>query len=60
MVQEFKLDLEEIGFKFNAYDLCVVNKLVDGKQHMVRFHMDELMSSHKDGKVNNEMIFTNG
>ena len=53
---KFKLDLEKQGFKFNPYDACVVNKIVNNKQHTVRFHVDDLMSSHVDRKVNNKFL----
>jgi len=46
--------LEEIGFEFNAYDACVANRKINNNQHTVRFHVDDLMSSHKSGSVNDE------
>ena len=49
---KFKTDLENIGFKFNDYDLCIANRMVNGSQHTVRFHVDDLSSSHIDPKVN--------
>ena len=49
-------DLEAHGFKFNPYDPCVCNKTVKGKQQTVRFHVDDLMSSHIDPKVNDEFL----
>ena len=49
---KFKKDLEEISFKFNDYDPCIANRMVNGKQHTVRFHVDDLLSSHVDPKVN--------
>ena len=52
--KKFRKDLEEIGFKFNPYDPCVANKMVRGKQHTIRFHVDDLMSSHVDPEVNKE------
>ena len=52
--KQFRADLEGIGFKFNNYDPCVANKMVNGKQHTVRFHVDDLMSSHVDTKVNDK------
>ncbi|CAJ1947514.1 unnamed protein product [Cylindrotheca closterium] len=51
---QFQSDLEAKGFVFNPYDPCVANKVVDGKQQTVRFHVDNLMSSHMDPKVNDE------
>jgi hypothetical protein len=31
--KKFCKDLEEIGFKINLYDLCVENRMINGKQH---------------------------
>jgi hypothetical protein len=42
--QHFRKDLESVGFEFNPYDPCVANRLIDGKQHTVMFHVDDLMS----------------
>ena len=52
--KKFKGDLETIGFKFNPYDPCVANRKIKGKQHTVRFHVDDLMSSHVDKRVNDK------
>ena len=52
--KKFKSDLEEEGFIFNPYDACVANKERNGKQQTVRFHVDDLMSSHVDSKINDE------
>ena len=49
---QFRRDLEDIGFEFNPYDPCVANRMVRGKQHTVRYHVDDLMSSHVDSRVN--------
>jgi len=54
--KQFRRDLESIGFKFNPYDPCVANQKVRGRQHTVRFHVDDLMSSHKKAKVNDEFL----
>jgi hypothetical protein len=48
----FKRDLEKEGYKFNPYNSCVADKIMKGKQHTVRFHVDNLMCSHMDPKVN--------
>ena len=50
---KFHEDLEE-GFKFNPYDPCIMNWTRKGSQHMIRFHMDDLKSSHKNPKVNDK------
>ena len=52
--QKFRKDLEEIGFKFNPYDPCVANRKINGRQQTVRFHVDDLMSSHMKSKINDE------
>src|SRR5210317_2447346 len=52
--KKFKAELEEIGFKFNPYDPCVANRMVNRKQHTVCYHVDDLISSHVDSKVNDE------
>ena len=52
--RKFCQDLEQIGFKFNVYDPCVASKMVDGKQHLIRFHVDNVLSSHVNEKVNDQ------
>jgi len=41
-------DLESDGFVLNPYDSCVANKIVDGKQMTVCWHVDDLKVSHCD------------
>ena len=52
--KKFRKDLEGIGFVFNSYDPCVANKTIDGHQHTIRFHVDDLMASHIDKAVNDK------
>ena len=52
--QELRRKLESIGFEFNPYDPCVVNIVVKEKQDTVRFHMNDILSSHVDAKVNED------
>ena len=54
--KKLKKDLESIGFKTNPYDPCVANRMVNGKQHTVTWHVDDLKSSHVDPKVNDRFI----
>lgn len=54
--KKFKSDLEECGFKFNTYDTCVANRMVNRKQYIVRFLVDNLMSSHMNKKVNDDFL----
>ena len=50
--RKFRIDLEGNGFVFNPCDARVANKIVNKKQQTVRFHVDDVMSSHVDTKVN--------
>uniref|UniRef100_A0A7S1V1J3 Reverse transcriptase Ty1/copia-type domain-containing protein n=1 Tax=Grammatophora oceanica TaxID=210454 RepID=A0A7S1V1J3_9STRA len=52
--KKFRVDLEGVDFVFNDYDPCVANRMIRGKQQTVRFHVDDVMSSHVDPKVNDE------
>jgi hypothetical protein len=52
--KKFKKDLESIGFKINSYDPCVANHIINGKQHTVAWHVDDLKASHINSKVNDE------
>jgi hypothetical protein len=52
--KKFRGELEQKGFKFNPYDPCVANCTEKGSQHTLLFHVDDLKSSHKDSKVNDQ------
>jgi hypothetical protein len=52
--KKFKKDLESIGFEINPYDPCVANRIINGKQHTVAWHVDDLKASHINSKVNDE------
>ena len=45
-------DLEKNGFVVNPYDPCVANKIVNGKQMTVIWHVDDLKVSHVDPEEN--------
>ena len=49
---ELSTKLKEIGFVFNPYDACVCNRIIEGKQHTVRFHVDDILSSHVNKEFN--------
>lgn len=51
----FRKDLEGIGFKFNPYDPCVANRMVDGHQQTILFHVDDLKASCKSKKANDDL-----
>jgi hypothetical protein len=46
--------LEDVGFKFNPYDPWAANCVEKGSQHTLLFHVDDLKSTHKDPKVNDQ------
>jgi hypothetical protein len=48
--------LEKWGFELNPYDWCVANKLVDGKQCTILWHVDDLKISHEDPAVVEEIL----
>ena len=39
------------NFKMNPYDACVWNKLVNGKQFTIVFHIDDLLLSHLNPNI---------
>jgi hypothetical protein len=50
--RKFISELKGMGFEVNPIDPCVVNKMVNSSQMMVRWQVDDLMSSH----ISNEAI----
>jgi len=54
--KRFRKDIEQIGFVINPYDPCVANRLVNGKQHTITWHVDDVKSSHQDPSVNDEFF----
>lgn len=44
-------ELKKWGFKINAYDSCVMNKIIDGKQCTILWHVDNLKISHANPNV---------
>ena len=40
--------LMECGFTLNPYDSCIANKMVNGSQLTVVWHVDDLKLSHKE------------
>jgi hypothetical protein len=49
--QNLSSKLKKWGFEINPYDFCVANKIIDGKQCTVVWHVDDLKISHIDPKV---------
>ena len=52
--RKFRADLEEIGFRFNKFDPCVANREINGGQHTIRYHVDDVISSHQKSSVNDD------
>ena len=48
--------MKKNGFKLNKYDPCIANKMVNGKQCTVCWHVDDSKIPHKDAKVVDEVI----
>ena len=53
---KFCRTLKANGFTMNPYDPCVANRMVDGKQQTICFHVDDCKISHVDEKVNDKFI----
>ena len=49
--KRLRSDLEDRGFVVNPYDPCVANKMVDGAQITVCWHVDDLKISHRDKEM---------
>jgi hypothetical protein len=54
--RKFRKSLESFGFTFNPYDPCVANKVVNGTQMTICFHVDDCKLSHKEKQENDKMI----
>ena len=48
--KKFCGDLENIGFQLNIYDPYGSNRIIVGKKHTFRVHVDDVMSSHVNHK----------
>ena len=48
--------LQEWGFELNPYDTCVANKVINGKQCTILWHVDDLKISHVDPDVVSDII----
>ena len=47
---------EDLGFELNPYDPCVANKMINGKQCTIVWHVDDLKMSHMEQEVLDEII----
>jgi hypothetical protein len=53
---KFSGSLSNMGFTFNPYDPCVANKMINGKQCTIVWHVDDLKISHVDRHVVDAVI----
>ena len=54
--RKFTKSLTGIGFELNPYDPCVANKMINGKQMTICFHVDDCKLSHRKSRVMDDMI----
>ena len=54
--RKLRKDLEGQKFVFNPYDACVANRTYLGKQHTVRFHVDDLLCSCEHAEANDALV----
>ena len=47
---------EELGFELNPYDPCVANKVINGQQCTIVWHVDDLKMSHTQQEVLDDII----
>ena len=53
---KFAKSLAHIGFEINQYHPCVANKMMNGSQMTIIFHLDNCKMSHRERKDNYCMI----
>lgn len=45
---ELCCELEAYGFEINLYEICIVNKIMNGEQMIVTYHVRDLQTSCKN------------
>ena len=48
--------LKELGFELNAYDMCVANKIINGQQCKIFWHVGDNKVSHEKCAVVEDII----
>jgi hypothetical protein len=56
LLKELIKTLEGWGFEQNPYDWCIMNKMIEGKQCTVLWHVDNLKILHKDMEVVDKIL----
>jgi hypothetical protein len=54
--RKFIKSLTDIDFVINPYDPCMANKMIEGEQMTICFHVDDCKLSHRKTKVMDSMI----
>jgi hypothetical protein len=54
--KKLSAQLQEWGFEVNPYDWCVANKMINGKQCTILWHVDDLKISHVEYDVVSSVI----
>jgi hypothetical protein len=54
--RKFTKSLKSVRFEINPYNPCVANKIVDGTQMTICFHVDDCKLSHRSSRANSSMI----
>ncbi len=54
--EKFTKSLKANGYEMNPYDACVWNKVIDGKQCTICFHVDDCKISHVSNQVVEQTI----
>lgn len=49
-------DLIGLGFTVNPYDWCVANRIIEGTQEIMGWHVDDFIITHHTPKVNSDLI----
>ena len=47
--------LKKLGYKLNPYDKCVANKVINGNQCTMAWHVNDAIASHDEQKVFDEL-----
>ena len=54
--KKFVTDIKSISFEINPHNPCVANKLIDGKQITICWHIDDVKASHLNSKVIDDFV----
>jgi hypothetical protein len=54
--KKFVNSLKSIGFETNLYDPCIANKIIQGSQMTICFHVDDCKLSHHNSSAVDDMI----